>query len=300
MSVPIGAFHFGGTISLWPSVPPGTPEDFPPERIADLSESPFHPDRELTRISRPGLTVIRPELPNGAAVIVAPGGGYSRIAMDKEGREIAAWLGQIGITTFLMTYRLPGEGHANGADVPLQDAQRAVRIVRANARDWGLDPARIGLMGASAAGHMVASAVTGFDRAVYQAVDAADEMSARPDFAVLLYPVITMASDFAHAGSRLQLIGEAPDDETVERYSPDRNVSVDVPEVFLVLSDEDQAVVPENAIRFYQGLRRAGVRAEMHIFRDGQHGFGIERVAHLPAGRWPELCAAWMKRIGVL
>lgn len=195
----------GSAIPLWTGCPPGTPEDFGPPCGTDLSANPFFPDRELTRISRPNLTVLRPERPNGASTIVAPGGGYSRITMEQEGRSIARWLTTIGVTVFLMTYRLPGEGHDTGADVPLQDAQRSVRLVRSNAQAWGLDPARIGVAGASAAGHMMASLLTGFDRQVHEPVDAADSGSARPDFRLLLYPVISMSADIAHAGSRSRL-----------------------------------------------------------------------------------------------
>lgn len=290
----------GGSFALWPATPPGTPDDAPPARIIDLSENPFHPDRELSRISRPTVTAMLPERPNGVAAIMAPGGGYSRIALDKEGREIANWLCPLGVTVFLMTYRLPAEGHSTGAEAPLQDAQRAVRLVRHNAVAWGLNPNRIGLMGGSAAGHMVASTLAGFDMPRYAAQDAADTVSARPDFSILLYPVITMDAAFAHAGSRLRLIGETPDADAIRAYSPDQNVSERTPEVFMVLADDDKAVLPENAIRLYQGLKRAGVRAEMHIFRDGGHGFGIERMAGLPGAAWPTLCEGWLRRIGIL
>jgi len=287
-------------LSLWPSIPPGTPPDFPPPRVVDLSADPFFPDRELSSIGRPSLTAVTPARANGTAVIVAPGGGYSRITMDHEGREIAAWLGGIGVTTFLMSYRLPAEGHLNGADVPLLDAQRAVRLVRRNAPSWGLDARRIGFMGASAAGHMAASLTASFDRPTYLAVDETDAVSARPDFTILLYPVVTMDAAFAHPGSRLRLLGEPPAADLIERCSPELNIKANSPETFMVLADDDHAVKSENAIRFYQGLKRAGVPAEMHIFRDGGHGFGIERVAGLPASAWPDLCEKWLGRIGML
>ncbi len=285
---------------LWPSNAPGTPADFPAELITERSDNRFQPDRMLTRISRPGLTVIRPDNPNGAAVIMAPGGGYSHIVLDKEGREIADWLGGIGITTFLLTYRLPGEGHVNGADVPLQDAQRAMRLVRHNAKHWGIDPKRIGMMGASAGGHVTASLVANFDRKVYDAVDAADEQSARPDFAILLYPVVTMTAPFAHAGSRLLMLGDAPSDEQITQYSPEQTVTAAAPEVFMALSDQDAAVPSENAVFLYGALRSLNIPAELHVFRDGEHGFGIERTTGLPVRHWPMLCAEWLQRIGIV
>ena len=287
-------------LPLWPDLPPGTPAGFGPPRITDLSDNPFFPDRELTRISRPSLTVLHPERANGTAVIVAPGGGYSRISIEQEGRSTARWLLSLGVTVFLMTYRLPDEGHANGADVPLQDAQRAVRLVRSAAPDWGLDPARIGVLGASAAGRMMASLITGFDRPVYPPTDAADRASARPDFAILLYPVISMEAGIAHPGSRDRLIGEAPSESAIKRYSPDQNLRSDTPETFIVQADDDEAVPAENALRFYLALRQASVRAELHVFREGGHGFGIEKTAGLPLAAWPDLCAAWMARLGAL
>ncbi|WP_210259929.1 alpha/beta hydrolase [Martelella sp. HB161492] len=290
----------GMVIKLWPDGAPGTPADFPPQRIVDLSPILFRAERELSSISAPAMTVFRPENPNGMAVIVAPGGGYSRITLAKEGRECAEWLARFGITTFVTTYRLPAEGHENGADAPLADAKRAIRLVRHNAAAFGIDPGRIGVLGASAGGHVMASLLTGFGRDVYQPVDAADAVSARPDFGILLYPVITMDVAFAHAGSRLRMIGETPDAAAIAHYSPDRNVPDDCPEVFMMLADDDRAVPADNAVLFYAGLRRAGVKAELHVFRDGGHGFGVERITHLPGGVWPDLAEAWMRRIGML
>lgn len=290
----------GTVVSLWPDGAPGTPRDFLPECLTDRSEVPGTPDRVLTQISQPRLTAFVPANPNGAAIIVAPGGGYTLIVVDKENREFVDFFGALGITVFILTYRLPGEGHENRSDVPLQDAQRALRLVRQRSSDWGLDPTRIGMLGCSAGGHVAASLIANHGREVYAPVDAADAVSARPDFGILLYPVITMDEPAAHAMSRRLLIGDDPTPEQIERHSPQCNVSETTPEVFLVLSDEDHAVSSENSISFYKALRDHGIPSEMHIFRDGAHGFGIERAADLPARQWPVLCKAWLARIAVI
>ncbi|MEF2073104.1 alpha/beta hydrolase [Consotaella aegiceratis] len=268
--------------------------------IKERSPILFKANREISGIVRPSLTVVLPPRPNGTALIIAPGGGYSRIALDKEGLETAEALGPIGVTVFLLSYRLPAEGHADGRYVPLQDGQRAMRLVRHHAEAWGLDPKRIGLMGFSAGGHLAASVVTGHDKAVYDPVDEADRQSARPDFAGLIYPVVSMVDGVAHPGSRTSLIGPDPDAELIREHSPDRHVGPETTETFLVLADDDPAVPAENSVLFYSALRRAGVPAELHIFRDGGHGFGIAEAAHLPIGGWPELFRRWLGRIGVI
>jgi acetyl esterase/lipase len=287
-------------IDLWPGVPPGTEASTATPTIVERSKSLFNPDRALTGIVKPSLTAFVPDKPNGVSIIVAPGGAYARIVLDKEGREIVNWLQPLGVTVFVMTYRLPAEGHLNGRDVPLEDGQRAMRVVRDHAKAWGLDPTRIGFMGFSAAGHLGASLVAEYDQPVYKPVDEADTQSARPDFAVLMYPVVTMDADFANMETRTNLLGKDPTPEAVEQYSPDKHVGKDAPEVFMALADNDSAVPTENAIRFYQGLKRVKVAAELHIYREGDHGFGIERAAGLPAGEWPAQCEKWLRRIGIL
>ncbi|WP_319412745.1 alpha/beta hydrolase [uncultured Cohaesibacter sp.] len=290
----------GQEIALWPGTPPGTPEEMGEQQVHDRSDSIFFSHRGVSHISCPRLTVIRPEKPNGVAMIIAPGGGYSRITLEVEGRDIAQWFAGFGVTSFILTYRLPAEGHVNGRDVPMMDAQRAVRLVRSHAAEWGLDESRIGLVGSSAAGHMATSILSEGTGLLNARVDAIDELSARPDFGLLLYPVVTLEDPFAHADSRRFLLGADADDETIRRYSAQNLITSDAPEVFMVLADDDASVPAENAIFLYQALRRAGVRTEMHVFREGGHGFGIARTGSLPVAQWPELCAAWLKRIGML
>lgn len=287
-------------VPLWSAVPPGTDTSPAKPTITERSASLFQPDRALTGIVNPSLTALLPEKPNGVSIIVAPGGAYARIVLDKEGREIADWLRPLGVTVFLMTYRLPAEGHTDGKDVPLQDGQRAVRLVRDHAAEWGLDPKKIGFMGFSAAGHLGATLVAGFDKDVYKPRDDADKQSARPDFAVLGYPVVSMADGVTHEESRTNLIGKTLTPDLIAAYSADQQVKKTSPQTFIFAADDDPAVPPDNSIRLYSALHRAGVSAELHIYKEGGHGFGIERAAGLPAAKWPLQCEAWLKRIGVL
>jgi acetyl esterase/lipase len=290
----------GQVIDLWPGTPPGSETSRATPTVIERSPILFKPDRALTGIVKPSLTVVVPDNPNGMAMIVAPGGAYSRIVLDKEGFEIAKWLCPLGVTVFLMTYRLPAEGHRNGRDVPLQDGQRAVRMVRRHAAAWGLDPARIGFMGFSAAGHLGASLVAKFDQKLLAPCDDVDRHSARPDFAVLAYPVVSMETGVAHPETRTRLLGEDPSPEFIDAYSPDRQVTSVAPQVFIVTADDDASVPAENSVRFYMALKRAGIPAELHVFRDGGHGFSLEHAPGLPVSRWPVLCEDWMRRIGVL
>ncbi|TCT37634.1 alpha/beta hydrolase [Martelella mediterranea] len=285
-------------IPLWHGTPEGTPDHLQMV-VTERSPSLFRTDRVITGISAPSLTAIVPQYPNGVSLIAAPGGGYQRIAADAEGYRLGQHLASLGVTTFIMTYRLPGEGHENASDVPLADAQRAMRQVRGNALSWGLDPHKILFMGYSAAGHMAASLATAFDREVYRQVDHLDEISARPDFLALVYPVITMFDPFVHEGSRQALLGNTPDDETKAAYTPDRHVGPDTPQTFMVLADDDTSVPAENALGFYAALRRHRVPAELHIYRDGGHGFKAAGK-DAPALEWHRLLIGWMRMTGLL
>lgn len=286
-------------LPLWNERPAEVPADLAAV-IDERSPNLFRPDRALSGISDPSLTVWMPEHPNGTSIIIAPGGSYRRIVLDKEGIEIAKALAPLGITSFLLTYRLPGEGHDNRADAPLADAQRAVRLVRGHAEEWGLDAERIGFLGFSAAGHLGASLATGYARATYQVDDDERDTSARPDFVALVYPVVTMQDEGVHAGSRTALLGDSPTLQQKHEHSPEAYVDANTPETFLVLADDDPSVPPANAVAFYSALHAAGVKAELHIFRDGGHGFGIAGAQNKPVAGWPSLLAQWMEQIGVM
>lgn len=287
-------------INLWPGTAPGSENSLAKYTIVERSKISFIPDRAVTGITRPFLTVFKPEYPNGTSMIVVPGGAYSRIVLDKEAGEMARWLNLLGVTVFVLQYRLPTEGHLNGADVSLEDGQRAIRIVRRNALEWGLSPSKIGFLGCSAGGHLAASVGSKFNKKVYDPVDEADSLSARPDFLVLLYPVISMDEKYANIEARNNLLGEDPTQILINEYSPDFHITKEHPKAFITLANDDLVVSPENGVLYYMGLHKAAVEAELHVFKDGNHGFGIDRIQGLPAAAWPELCHQWMIRIGIL
>lgn len=285
-------------IRLWPGKAPGAPARLPQEQITERSTSPDYRDRAVTGIGVPSISVYRPARPNGAAVLVIPGGGYIRVVIDKEGLETAARLNAAGVTAFVLRYRLPAEGWAQRADVPLQDAQRAMRLIRANTGRFGVDPKRIAVMGFSAGGHLAASLATRHAASVYAPIDAADRLPARPDLAALVYPVMSMRAPAVHAGSRDALLGPDPSEAQLDAYSPDRGVTADTPPTFLLHATDDASVPVENSMLMFAALRAAGRTVEMHIFQEGGHGFGLRLAQGKPAERWPDLFLAWAARHG--
>ena len=233
--------------------------------------------------------MLRPDRPDGSALILAPGGGYARQMLDFEGMDVGRHFNARGVTCFVLRYRLPGEGWANRSDVPLQDAQRAVRLVRANASRFGVDASRIGFMGFSAGGHVACSIATRFAAKVYEPLDAADGLSARPDFSAPMYPVVTMGEG-CHAGSRDNLLGPNPPAELIDAYSCQRHVPADAPPSWLCLAADDTTVPPlPNAGAYYAALQAAKIPSEIHVFETGGHGFGIARTVGKPDAIWPEL-----------
>lgn len=285
-------------VNLWPGMPPGGTGLTLVNRVADRSNDPAHPDRYTDHIGTPSLTVFRPERPEGGAVIIAPGGGYVREVLDAEGFETARRLNSVGVTAFVLRYRLPGEGWANRANVPLQDAQRAMRLVRSNAVRFGIDPARLGFMGFSAGGHVAASLATGANVRVYDPVDAVDSADAHAKFSILLYPVITMGAG-AHGGSRDNLLGKNPSPEQIVAYSCERTVYRDAPPTFICLAADDRTVLPApNGIAMFNALRDTLIPAELHVFEEGGHGFGIAKIAGKPGAEWPNLLVSWARKNG--
>ncbi|KRG69548.1 alpha/beta hydrolase [Pseudoxanthomonas dokdonensis] len=284
-------------IPLWPDgLAPADVALADAQRIVERSRDPSLPDRAMTRISQPYLVVYRPASPNGAALLVTPGGGYARVVLDKEGSALVpAFVDHGGYTLFVLRYRLPGEGHPQAADVPLADAQRAMRLVRAHAAEFAIDPRRIGVMGFSAGGHVAASLATRFDESVYPAVDDSDALSARPDLQLLIYPVIGMDPSIAHPGSRTQLLGNHPDAAQESRYSPQRHVGRQTPPAFLLHAQDDEVVPVANTQAYLQALLQAQVPVEAHIFPVGGHGFGVRGIADSPLRAWPRLAMDWMQ-----
>jgi acetyl esterase/lipase len=216
------------------------------------------------------------------------------LAADHEGRQVAEWLNSFGVSAFVLQYRLaPRYGHP----APLQDARRAIRTLRASAAEWGLDPTRIGILGFSAGGHLAATAGTQFEEGRPDAADAVERVSSRPDFMILVYPVISLVEPFTHRGSSESLLGQDADSALLRSMSADQRVTTATPPSFLVHTTEDRGVPPENSLAFFAALRRAGVQAELHVFAKGDHGLGLG-----PAGSglaaWPALCETWMDALG--
>ncbi|MGE8224407.1 MAG: alpha/beta hydrolase [Stenotrophomonas sp.] len=282
-------------IALWPhGMAPGDKPLAQAQRIVERSSDPALPDRYTDHVSAPYLVAYRPAKPNGSALLVIPGGGYQRVVLDKEGTALVpALVEQGGVTLFVLRYRLPGEGRAD-REAALADAQRALRLIRHRAKNWGLDPQRIGTMGFSAGGHLAARLGNGFDRNVYPHSDAIDAESARPDFQLLMYPVITMRGDDVHTGSRDRLLGSAPSDELLQHYSMQLQVRADTPPSFLLHAADDEVVPVGNSLLFYDSLRSAKVSSEMHLFPHGGHGFGTRGTTGLTTAAWPQLALSWM------
>lgn len=274
-------------IPLWPEGVPGLKPDAGPEK---------DDNGRFSNIHQPSLVVYRPAAPNGTAVLYAAGGGYQRVAVGAGGGEITRWLNGLGLTVFVLKYR-----HADyGQPAPLQDSVRAVRIVRSRAADFGLKPDRIGMLGGSAGAHVTASAGTLFAAPEAQTGAALDAVSGRPDFMILVFPVITMENPHAHGPSRRNLLGAKADDpETQRRWSVDRQTSAQTPPAFLVHSSEDTAVVVENSLLFYAGMRRAGAPIEMHLYPKGPHGAGMAPALG-PTAEWPRHCESWLRFNGWL
>ena len=282
-------------IPIWPNGPPGGEGVSVTEAVVERNPPP-NPlrDRYVKHVRNPTLTVFEPAKPNGASLLMTPGGGYKWVVMDKEGYECAERFAAAGVTVYVASYRLPADGWGAGPAAPLQDAQRAMRLVRSRAAD----PGRVGVMGFSAGGHVAGCLSLMWDAPTYAPGDAIDSLSARPDLSMLMYPVATMHPAFAHAGSREQLLGAAPPVELERRWSLEDNARANAPPTFLLHAGDDAAVPVENSLRLYDALRAAKVQAEMHLFEEGGHGFGLRFTAGKPVAAWPELVTGWWKRKG--
>jgi acetyl esterase/lipase len=246
---------------------------------------------------KPTMAIYLPakEKASGSAVVIFPGGGYSYVAIDHEGHQVAHWLNDLGIAAFVVDYRHRGKGYGHPA--PIQDAQRAIRTVRSRSAEFGIEPNKIGIIGFSAGGHLASTAGTHFNEKFYEPVDANDSASARPDFMILIYPVISMGP-ISHSGSRSALLGRNITKELVDKFSNETQVDSNTPPTFLVHATDDKTVPVENSINFYLACKKARVPAEMHIWQKGEHGFGLGRPG-TPVSRWPVLCADWMNKMGL-
>ncbi|MFN3304686.1 MAG: alpha/beta hydrolase [Roseateles sp.] len=283
-------------LTLWPEGVPAAQRADAPAARGELGAE--RAERGgIANVAQPTLTVVPPAVdrPNGTAVILCPGGGYSFLSSNREGLQYAAWLSTLGVTSFILKNRLQEWGHP----APLQDVLRAIRLVRSRAAEFGVDPGRIGVMGSSAGGHLAASASTLFDHADGRTGAALDAVSARPDFAVLVYPVITMLDPAAHAGSRQALLGPNPGPELLTLLSVERQVTAATPPTLLLHTQRDPAVPVDNSLLYYQALTRAGVPAELYVFEQGGHGIGM-RDGLGNASAWPRRAEDWLRQRGLL
>jgi len=260
------------TVRLWPDGAPGAVGTAPADR--------------------PTLTVHRPpaERATGTGVVICPGGGYTALATNKEGHEVAQWFNSLGITAFVLKYRLGPRYHH---PAQIRDAQRALRHVRAEAEAYGIAPNRLGIMGFSAGGHLAATTATLFDRSFGAPQDSLRAYSARPDLLILAYPVISLTDTFTHEGSRQNLLGDDPGPERLQLLSPDQQVSARTPPTFLFSTDADTGVPPENSVAFYRALRDADVPAELHVYERGPHGVGMA-AGDYALSSWMDRLADWL------
>ncbi|MCW8927059.1 MAG: alpha/beta hydrolase [Xanthomonadales bacterium] len=288
-------------IPLWQGIAPSSEGAVAVIEVTEERGAPGKPNRWVTGVTIPTITVYRAQDANntGAAILVMPGGGYAGLAIDKEGHDVARYLNSIGLTGIVLKYRLPRpDGFVFAHDVPLRDATRALRMIRHRAREWAVDSTRVGVMGFSAGGHLASTLATQFGRIRGNPDDPVDGESARPDFQVLVYPVISFKDRITHAGSRRNLVSENPPPELVDRYSNELQVTDETPPAFLV-STYDDPVKAENSLLYFKALRAAGVQAELHIYEVGGHGYGIIPTGK-PVASWHHRMFEWMKQRALL
>lgn len=284
------------TVRLWPAGAPGGEGVRVVPIVPERSTDPSYRDRYAQYTTDPLMTVVRPARPNGSAMLLIPGGGYRWSVLDKEGFDVARVFAASGTTCFVLRYRLPADGWAAGPDAPLQDVQRAIRLIRSRAAEFDVRPDRVAVLGASAGGHLAGLASARTD-AAYASTDGADTASLRPDLTVLLYPVATMTDPYVHAGSRAHLLGAAPSAEAIAAYSLEQMDWSGAAPVFLIHAMDDASVPVENSLMLLSSLTAADVRTEAHLFQEGGHGFGTRLIAGRPADAWPELTRRWAARL---
>jgi acetyl esterase/lipase len=266
------------SLDVWPGKPQGETTEVPPEKTTDNKPG----ERKLrlvSNVTRPTITVYRPapDKDNGTAVLICPGGGYNVLAMDLEGEEVAAWLNSIGVTGIVLKYRVPRPADKQHV-LPLMDAQRAMSLVRSHASEWKIKSDRIGILGFSAGGHLAAATATNFDKRRYEPMDDIDKVSNRPDFAVLIYPAYLVKND---------------------KLAPEIRVGKDTPPTFFAHAGND-GIRPENSVLMYLALKRADVPAELHVYVNGGHGFGLRPNPKSAAPTWPARCEDWLRVRGLL
>lgn len=291
----ISSFSQNQEIPLWEKVPNTiAAKDYKEEKNYD-KEGVIN---GISKISQPTITVFLADakIANGTSVVICPGGGYQHLAINKEGYKIANWLNSLGISAFVLKYRMPSDLTMTDKTIgPLQDAQEALRMVRRNAEKWKLDPNKIGVIGFSAGGHLAATLSTQFTKKVY---DFKDNTSARPDFSILMYPVISMLEKTTHKGSRTNLLGENPSAALAENYSNEKQVDDTTPKAFIVHATDDKTVPVENSILYYLALKQHNIPVEMHLYENGGHGFGLGVEG--TNKNWSKACEKWLQSNGFI
>ncbi|MFN4144281.1 MAG: alpha/beta hydrolase [Runella sp.] len=286
------------TIPLWPVGK--IPNDLNNSSIQEKVETGDDGILRISNIKVPALTVYRPTQPNGTAVMICPGGGYWIEAAGHEGVDIAKWFNELGITAFVLKYRLPDENlWKNKHEVPLQDAMQGIKIIREQAASYGINPNKIGIIGFSAGGHLASTLSTHWHLASSPADKSSQNLSIyQPNFAILMYPVIS-AGPYKHAGSFERLLGKTPAPELLDFYSNEKQVSAQTPPTLLVHATDDKAVPVENSMLYYDALRKAGVSASLLVYENGGHGFGLAQKKDGSVRHWPESCKVWLKAMGL-
>jgi acetyl esterase/lipase len=282
-------------LKVWPNGIPGSIEN--KDYIEELVKRPDDIER-ISKVSEPTISVYLPpkEIATRTAVVICPGGGYTILATEHEGRYIVKWLNELGIAGIVLKYRLPNDEIMENKSIgPLQDVQEAFRLVRRNTKEWRIDANKIGVIGFSAGGHLASTISTHYNEKVYES----DNTSCRPDFSILIYPVISMNPELTHGGSRENLLGKNPDQKLIDHFSNDLQVNEDTPPAFLVHSDDDKAVPMQNSINYFLALKKFNIPAEMHIYEKGGHGYGLGRNVGTESN-WPEACKKWLKMRGLL
>jgi acetyl esterase/lipase len=282
----------GAVVAVWPDVVPGDDGTVGEERVRSPSEAPTKTAKWITNVTKPTLTIFQPaaEKEKGTGIIICPGGGYWNLAWDLEGEEVAAWFNTVGVTGFVLKYRVPrrvGQPERLPAPGPLLDAQRAVSLVRSRAKEWNLDSNRIGILGFSAGGHLALATATHFDQRAYEPIDEIDKISCRPDFALAVYPGYLIEQQPAGVETNKNVL------------APYIRIPKETPPVLLVHASDDSVAGADNSALMYLALRRANVSTELHIYAQGGHGFGV-RKSSLPCSSWTERCVAWLENIGML
>jgi acetyl esterase/lipase len=280
-------------IRLWPGTPPGNGKITGPEKLGTEGAG----YGAVSNIATPRMRVYRPATPNGAAVLVAGGGGYFRIQLWKESTPAAEWLQARGFTVFELIYRLPNDGWDSTA--PFMDAQRAMKIIRSRAGEFGVDPGRIGIMGFSAGGHLAGFTAYQPARALYSGADAYEKVSARPDFAVLLFPVVTLRKPYDTTRTRREIIGDKASTKAEAAWSLDTWAGKDAPPTIIFASADDPTTPPGHGILLFETLIAAGASAELHLFRDGGHGWGLGKPEQV-ISQWPALFEHWARSIKII